>query len=369
MIPMEDTASETFAFGAYMDGLVEQLRLLTPRAMRDWDPEAIHDARVATRRLKAALGLCKPLVDPAHRKQFGRVSRKLRRRLGPLRDLDVMIEHLEDLRKDEKNAEATGWLIAQLDVTRQETREEVADTKTISKWLGRLGVWWGIRHELEESRNAIDTLLAESLHNQMETFATQANRLCGTEPMPAELGSLQDPHELRITGKLLRYTLEMAEVQGHALPAGIQKAFKKMQESLGLWHDFVVLTERAMMVSLQSLLPHHNAALQGKVLDLTRVTLRKSELKLERFKKDWLAEGPALATALQAAFPLTRQVETPDDAVETTGDSVIGIEWVESTEEMVETTDEMVDTGKDLADTDASLQDVVDPNDLADEDD
>lgn len=338
---MEDTAGETFAFGKYMDGLVEQLRLLTPRAMRDWDPEAIHDARVATRRLKAALELCRPLIDKDHRKQFAKVGRKLRRRLGPLRDLDVMIEHLQELQSDEKNAEATGWLIAQLEAVRQETRQETADTRTISKWLGQLGVWWGIRHELEVAHDAIDSLLAESLHSQMDAFSLQADRLCGTLPMPEGQATLQDPHELRITGKLLRYTLEMAAVQGHRLPEGIQKAFKKMQESLGLWHDYVVLTERAMTTSLQAMLPHHDAAMQGKVLDLTRLTLRKSEQKLERFKKDWLAEGNALGAALREAFPLTQPVEMPvetaEDVVETTEKIVPGIIWVESADQYIQT--------------------------------
>lgn len=347
---MEDTAGETFAFGKYMDGLVEQLRLLTPRAMRDWDPEAIHDARVATRRLKAAMELCKPLIDKDHRKQFAKVGRKLRRRLGPLRDLDVMIEHLQELAGDEKQTEATGWLIARLEEIRQETRLEVADAKTISKWLGQLGVWWGIRHELDETQEAIDSLLAESLHMQMELFALQAGRLCGTIPMPDGQATLQDPHELRITGKILRYTLEMAAVQGHPLPEGIQKAFKKMQESLGLWHDYVVLTERAMTTSLQALLPHHDAALQAKVLDLTRLTLRKSEQKLERFKKDWLAEGTTLATALRQAFPLTYAVKTAEESVETT-------EAVDDTRDMVESTEQMIQTPEDHpADDDREIQ-------------
>ena len=60
---------------------------------------------------------------------------------------------------------------------------------------------------------------------------------------------------MRISGKSFRYTLEMAAVQGHKLPAGIMKNFKRMQEALGVWHDYVVLTERAMHVSLQALLP------------------------------------------------------------------------------------------------------------------
>ena len=37
-----------------------------------------------------------------------------------------------------------------------------------------------------------------------------------------------------------------------------------MQEALGLWHDYVVLTERAMQISLEELLPHHDADMQAR---------------------------------------------------------------------------------------------------------
>ena len=45
---------------AYLDDLVDHLRRLVPKALRGNNPEAIHDARVATRRLKAAKGCGRP---------------------------------------------------------------------------------------------------------------------------------------------------------------------------------------------------------------------------------------------------------------------------------------------------------------------
>ena len=58
---------------------------------------------------------------------------------------------------------------------------------------------------------------------------------------------------MRIAGKALRYTLEMAVVEGHTLPGPVLKAFKRMQACLGLWHDYVVLTEAALRASLEPL--------------------------------------------------------------------------------------------------------------------
>ena len=101
---------DTFPLLSYIDELVEELRGHVPKAMKHWDAEAIHQSRVATRRLKAALDLLKPVLSDEHLKPFSRVTRKLRRRLGPMRDLDVMIEHLGDLNPSHMQRPLPGWI-------------------------------------------------------------------------------------------------------------------------------------------------------------------------------------------------------------------------------------------------------------------
>ena len=126
-----------------------------------------------------------------------------------------------------------------------------------------------------------------------------------TPPAPSDR---LDPHGLRIAGKALRYTLEMAAIEGHKLPPALTRAFKSMQESLGLWHDYVVLTEAAMRTMLDDLLPHHDAGLSADVLELTRAALQRSAKELQKFSALWLDRGEALARTIRAAFPLTRSV-------------------------------------------------------------
>lgn len=61
------------------------------------DVEHVHDMRVATRRLRAALEIFEPCFPPKrHRKALKRVK-ALADALGERRDLDVEIELLEDL--------------------------------------------------------------------------------------------------------------------------------------------------------------------------------------------------------------------------------------------------------------------------------
>ncbi len=290
----------------YIDELVEELRGNVTKAMKQWDTGAIHQARVATRRLKAALELLKPVLSDEHLTPFAKVLKKLRRRLGPMRDLDVMIKHLGELRS--KNGEqAIEWLKIRLIRQREVVREESSAGAAPGRILARLGTWWGLREEVEEAAEAADSLLASSLHLQLDSFAEQADRLAA-EQGNSQGPQRQDPHAVRIAGKNFRYTLEMAAVQGHKLPAAVFNNFKRMQESLGLWHDYVVLTERAMQVSLQELLPHHDEQMQAKVLDLARMLLKKSSHHMAQFCAHWAKTGADVASAVRETFPLTTSV-------------------------------------------------------------
>jgi CHAD domain-containing protein len=321
-------AKPAYPLLAYLDGLVEKLREHIPLALTEWDEEAIHQARVATRRLKAAIDLFRPVLSVEHRRPFRRVTRKLRRRLGPLRDLDVMIGHLADLAKSARHRAAVEWLTAHLNAEREQARQASVEQAPPSKVIGKLGSWRGVREEMLEAAVAVDGLLTQSLHLQLDAFAEQADRLVcqasatgGKEPSSPPTAH-QDPHELRIAGKALRYTLEMAKEHGRRLPGSVTKTFKRMQEALGLWHDHVVLTEWAMRASLDALLAHHDVALQADVLALARTTLVRSDQQLRRFATLWMQHGAGLSRTIRESFPLTRPPAAPADAAPTEPPSV-----------------------------------------------
>jgi CHAD domain-containing protein len=138
---------DTFPLLTYIDQLVEELRGDVPKAMKQWDGKAIHQSRVATRRLKAALDLLDPVLSDEHLKPFAKVLKKLRRRLGPMRDLDVMIGHLSTL-KSKPHAPAIAWLSQCLDRQRASVRDESTSKGTAARVLSRLGTWWGLREEV-----------------------------------------------------------------------------------------------------------------------------------------------------------------------------------------------------------------------------
>ena len=187
-------------------------------------------SRVATRRLKAAIDLLEPVLDDDQRKPFAKAGKKLRRRLGPLRDLDVMVGYLKAIQRIAKHRPAATWLAERLMEAKEQARKESKKQQSPGRVLGQLGVWWGLREEVLESREAVAALLSNSLHLQLDYFAEQAQRLAPGTTHSHRL----DPHEIRIAGKALRYTLEMARAEGHALSKDVSKQFKKMQESFGI---------------------------------------------------------------------------------------------------------------------------------------
>jgi CHAD domain-containing protein len=80
------------------------------------DPERVHDMRVATRRLRAALEIFAICFPKAEHKELLREVKRLADALGERRDPDVQIELLEALKLELGQGERTGvnGLIAEL---------------------------------------------------------------------------------------------------------------------------------------------------------------------------------------------------------------------------------------------------------------
>jgi CHAD domain-containing protein len=310
---MSRNGESDFGLLSHLDELMGELHTNVPKALREFDPDGIHDARVATRRLKAALRLLEAVVSKDHAKAFDKVLRKVRRRLGPLRDLDVMIEHLGKLHGHPTHGTAADWLCQRLETQRQQERDDSRNGSGSADVLAKLGAWWHVREEICDAKEAIDCLLAESLHLQLDTFAEQAAGIVAQTTGGQSPTHRHDPHELRISGKLLRYTLELAKAQGHELPPAILKHFKAMQESLGNWHDDVVLVECAMQSSLGAMLSYHDQPMQEKVLELSKFFLRRANRELTNFASQWSKRGEDVARVIRERFPLTRPA-APDES-------------------------------------------------------
>lgn len=197
------------------------------------DVEALHQARVAIRRLRSALTLFRPVVANL---KFKRIQGELRwfvAEFGDARNLDVYLERalFRDQRVfvEERRNDAYDRAIAAMESGRsQRIMTDLLRWTTDGQWLKNSGGEESLKHFMNRR---IDRLWKKM---------SNAHRV-------ERMGDRRR-HRLRIGVKKLRYALEFAEaLHGHrsGRKRKFAKALKQLQESLGSLHDDV--TARSLL--------------------------------------------------------------------------------------------------------------------------
>lgn len=98
-----------------------------PAAIAGEDPEGVHDVRVASRRLRAAMDVAVDLYPKSWYKPLHRAAKEITTELGEVRDRDVLLEFLYRERSALALGEQMGIdrLIARIEAERTEAREEM----------------------------------------------------------------------------------------------------------------------------------------------------------------------------------------------------------------------------------------------------
>ena len=291
----------------YIADQVDVLRANVPAALAELAGDSVHDARVATRRLKSAIELLEPLIPRQPGRRLNRAGRRIRRLLGPLRDIDVAIGHLNDLPLPKRAKPGRDWLVRHLR-EQHATIEQSAKGHDANDHLGRFDRLAELLEQVNEIAPALRWRIAESAREQFHAFATDANALL--DPAAAV-----DPHQVRIDGKRLRYTLEIALRAGVRLPKSLPKRFKKLQDMLGAWHDYVVLIDIAHAAAKQHQLSHLATHDLRALLPLIDLLARRAEAELTRFKRAWTKARSPIETTLRRRLPLARARVTPAGAM------------------------------------------------------
>ena len=290
------------------------LRRLARRALRSSDADAVHDARVATRRLKAALDLLEPFLPARPRGKLAGSLRALRRALGPIRDHDVMLQHLAEMPAGRAPAGAA-WVARRLRERRLELGKAARKAKARRAAAG-LAKWDGLAPAVgrAEATAGPRALLARAVREQARAFAAGADRLARAKaPASGGNGAAHpaggpggDVHDLRVAGKRLRYTLELAAPLGGDVPASVGRDLKKLQDALGLWHDYAVLTAEVLRLATRADLPARRPELFGEVLALACDAWRASERHLAAFRRLWDERGARLVERVTTFAPSDR---------------------------------------------------------------
>jgi CHAD domain-containing protein len=198
------------------------------------DVEAVHDARVAARRLLAAGELWAAHVAPwpSVRDRLPRLVRKL----GRVRNLDIALELLRTGPKEE--AAARKELIRRLRKLRREERSRVEDWLSGRK-ISRIDD--KMRKVVRDVRQK-PVLDAPSPPDLAPHFARVMSLFAGRAWAP----SSEEAHAIRREARRLRYAHETLEWAYEPEDfARVVKVLGRIQELAGEWHDRVILEKYA----------------------------------------------------------------------------------------------------------------------------
>jgi CHAD domain-containing protein len=215
-------------------------------AARAGDTPAIHQARVATRRLREAL----PLVARGSAcRKLARTVRRLTRALGPVRELDVALLTLDELARAQDVPRAGVQSLQQ--VIRQERARMHRDMRrTIDRCrLDKLTTKL-LAHARKHDALAVRPRLADpkQLTAARERAARRAERLRSSIENAAAIYLPDRLHEVRIAVKKLRYAMEIVRDLSRSRATVRIMTLKRAQDLLGRIHDLEVLIARTRAI-------------------------------------------------------------------------------------------------------------------------
>jgi CHAD domain-containing protein len=236
------------------------------------DDEELHQMRVATRRMRAILRAARPLLDSEWVRELRAEVGWLGGALGPVRDLDELVEHL---RVDAgalggADEEAFLTLLAKLEAERAADRDAMLAALAEPRYVA-----------LVERLDA-DTKsppLAESGRSLRDLAAREFRRLRKVMRALGETPPDEELHAARIAVKRARYAAELAERSVGRGVAAVIGDCKVLQDVLGDHQDAAVAEAR-----IRALVPAPAAAAQAIAAERQHERRRAAR---EAYPKAW----------------------------------------------------------------------------------
>jgi CHAD domain-containing protein len=206
------------------------------------DEDAIHELRIAARRLRAALPVLADKPESRHVRRARRLLRRLTRAFGESRDLDVGLPLLEARAKALGSSRELRALVSSLRRARKEAQRRMQ--RAIAEFdIDEL------RHELRtladrvaDDGDALARLRAERARRGRNLLARLRTAHAHTHSSDAAGFDAEALHTIRIRARRLRYVAETLDtLRGHNTRA--PALFKELQDELGSVHDAHVLGE------------------------------------------------------------------------------------------------------------------------------
>jgi triphosphatase len=257
--------------------------------VRSGDPDAIHQSRVAIRRLRAAFSLFGHSVADARSPIFRAEWNATAASLGPARDLHVLIERVEAA-VAESGADADELLQrlrGQRAAATRAAQAALAGT-AFQHLLVRFAEW--LERGMPEAEEPLTAFAGDVL-------GRRRRKLAKARPLTALPDD--DLHDLRIKGKKLRYAAEFfaalyPDEKSAKARRQFGKALGKLQDHLGSVHDLAVAHDQreTLFAELEPITAAGLSAQLAELLD-NHGPSRKQLVRRAGRALDRVADAPA----------------------------------------------------------------------------
>ncbi len=275
---------------AYVQKQLKRLEKNLTAARESGDVEAVHDVRVASRRLAEPLRLMGQWLGNKQVQRERQLLCKTRRALRKVRDLDVLQRSLVE-------SPAGGTLeptdLAQVEGVLTQRRE-----KALSVARRR---WARFSPEKlvdrgNELADRFGSVVQEGLHEALAEqvqclFQKRAERLLARDPRRPESVDL---HQTRICVKRLRYATELMRDTHVRTDQELIDCLTKMQERLGHWNDDLVAARMIAKIACKTSALVEQPAWSARLLVYAADRSRSAEAGRRSILEEWSSVDTAL---------------------------------------------------------------------------
>jgi inorganic triphosphatase YgiF len=232
-VTLTEEMSVAESFATIVDGCLKHLRMNEPLLIAGQDIEALHQLRVAVRRLRSALWLFRPAARDGRFGEFDQQLRRFTRELGAARNIDVILLSLP------LNDPAR----SQLEDDRRRLYAKIIrklESRTFRLFVFDLFAWAHIG-SWREGRKAKAKLLPFAL-KRLDRLWERIERRAGDLNRRSD----EERHKLRIDTKKMRYALEFFKEPLADLGQARKKfaeAAEGVQDRLGNLNDLAARRE------------------------------------------------------------------------------------------------------------------------------
>lgn len=223
---------------------LRRLRQCDPGTREGADPEALHDMRVAVRRLRAAVRAFADGIPAATRSRMTEELRWLGQALGRVRDVDVQLENVRTFAAGAPPGHRGGLqpYVEYLEREREARRAVMLAELDSQRYCRLVLLLEGFaegpaRSRSPGAREPVASAGRRALKKAFRRLLKRGAKVQAGAPAPEDL------HALRIRAKRVRYLLEFLRDLTGKPGRRLVRQLTRLQDLLGAYHDAVVAAE------------------------------------------------------------------------------------------------------------------------------